>query len=394
MNSALRPADAIAVGTVGLRARRLRATLSALGIAIAIAALVAVLGVAESAKADLLAELGEQGNLLAVASGQTFDGNPTPLPATAPVMISRIPPVESVTAVGTIPDVTVRRTAAVPAVETGGISVLAAQPSLLGTLSARMLRGRYFDPVADHYPQVVLGASAAQTLGITRLTAATQVYLGGRYFTVVGIVDSVTIAPEIDSAALITFALADELFDLQDHPSRIYLRVDPDQVQTVASVLAFTAAPEEPQSVEVRRPSDLLLARIAAKNAFVALFLAVAAIALLVAGVGVANIMVISVLERRGEIGLRRALGARRRHIAAQFLLESTLLALAGGAAGIALGCLATVVAARIAGNPVAIPLPALVAGLGAALLVGALAGVYPAARASRLPPADALRAL
>ena len=388
----LRPADAVAVGTVGLRARRVRSTLSALGIALAVAALVAVLGIAESAKADLVAKLGQEGNLLAVASGQTFDGNPTPLPATAPTMISRIPPVRSVTAVGTIADATVRRTAAIPAIQTSGISVLAAQPSMPGTLSAHLLHGRFLDATAEHYPETVLGYAAARSLGIDTLDASTQVYLAGRYFTVIGVLAAVDPAPEIDTSALVSFGVADQLFDLRDRPTRIYLRADPDQVAAVAAVLAFTASPARPEAVQVRRPSDILLARIAAKDAFVTLFLGLGGIALVVAGVGIANIMVISVLERRGEIGLRRALGARRRDIATQFLLESALLAVLGGASGIGLGCLATAVAARTAGNPVTIPLSAPLAGLVAAILVGVLAGAYPAARAARLSPTDALR--
>jgi len=390
----LRAADAIAIGTAGVRARRVRSALSATGVAIAIAALVAVLGVAESSKADLLDQLGRQANLLAVASGQTFGGRPTPLPTTAPAMIRRIPPVRAVTAVGNIEGATVRRTAAVPAIQTGGISVLAAQPSLLDTLDAHLLHGRFLGPLAERYTEAVLGYAAARGLGIHTLDAATQVFLGGRYFAVVGVLAEVSVAPEIDTSALIGFGVANDLFDLQNRPTRIYLRVDPDHVAAVAAVLAFTASPAQPQAVEVRRPSDLLLARIAARNAFVGLFLALGAIALLVAGVGIANIMVISVLERRGEIGLRRALGARRRDVAAQFLLESALLASAGGALGTGLGCLAAVVTAHMRGNPVAIPLPAPVAGLGAALLVGALAGAYPALRAARLPPADALRTL
>jgi putative ABC transport system permease protein len=390
----LRAADAVAIGTVGLRARRVRSTLSATGVAIAIAALVAVLAVAESSKADLLDQLGRQANLLAVASGQTFGGHPTPLPATAPAMIRRIPPVRAVTAVGNVEGATVRRTAAIPAIQTGGISVLAAQPSLLDTLDAHMLHGRFLGPLAERYPETVLGFAAARSLGVDRLDASTQVFLGGRYFAVVGVLAEVPIAPEIDTSALIGFGVADLLFDLQGRPTRIYLRVNPDQVAAVAAVLPFTASPAQPQAMEVRRPSDLLLARIAARNAFVGLFLALGGIALLVAGVGIANVMVISVLERRREIGLRRALGARRRDVAAQFLLESALLAGVGGALGIGLGCLAAVVTAHLTGNPVAIPLPAPLAGLGAALLVGALAGVYPALRAARLPPADALRTL
>jgi putative ABC transport system permease protein len=392
--SRLRLADAVGVGTVGLRARRLRAALSMLGIAIAVAALVAVLGIAESSKAELLTELGEQGNLLAVASGKTFDGRPTPLPLTAETMIQRIPPVRSVAAVGNIPGATVRRTAAIPEVNTGGINVMAARASLPGTLSARLLRGRFLDAVGEHYPQTVLGSAAARTLGISRLDAATQVYLGDRYFVVVGVLQPVPVAPEIDNAALISFGVADELFALADQPTRIYLRVDPDQVAAVAGVLSRTASPGEPGAVQVRRPSDILLARIAAKDTFVGLFLGLGGIALLIGGVGIANIMVISVLERRGEIGLRRALGARRRDVAAQFMLESALLATVGGALGVGLGFLATAVAARLAGNPFAMPPTAAPAGLAAAMLVGALAGCYPALRAARLPPADALRTL
>jgi putative ABC transport system permease protein len=371
-----------------------RSALSALGIAIAIAAVVAVLGIAESAKADLITQLGEQGNLLTVASGQSVNGREVPLPVTAEPMIARIPPVRTVTAVGSVRDVTVRRSAAIPAAQTGGMNVLAAQPSLPAAVSARPLLGRYLDPAADRYPLTVLGHEAARILGIGSLATPTQVYLGERYFTVVGVLAPVAVAPELDVAALISFRNAEEMFGRTGGPSRIYLRADPDQVAAVASVLTATTVPDGEQDVQVRRPSDLLVARIAAKGTFVGLFLGLGSIALLIAGVGIANIMVISVLERRGEIGLRRALGARRRHVAAQFLLESTLLAAIGGVLGIALGVLATAVAARLGGDPVAIPPAGLAAGLGAALLVGALAGLYPAARAARLSPAEALRTL
>jgi putative ABC transport system permease protein len=394
MAARLRLPDAITLAVAGLRARRVRSALSALGIALGVAALVAVLGVAQSAKADLLTQLGEQGNLLTVASAESVNGRGIPLPLTAEPMIARIPPVRTVTSVTALENITVRRSRAIPAAQTGGMNVLAARGSLPATLSSHTVLGHFLDATAEHYPVTVLGFEAAKILGISALDPPAQVLLGEHYFTVTGVLAPVTVAPEIDLAALISFGQAAEVFGRTAAPSRIYLRADPDQVAAVAAVLTATTAPDGRNDVQVRRPSDLLVARIAAKGAFVGLFLGLGAIALLIAGVGIANIMVISVLERRGEIGLRRALGARRRHVAVQFLLESTLLAAIGGVLGVGLGVLATAIAAGTAGNPVAVPASAPAAGLGAAVLIGALAGLYPAARAARLSPVDALRSL
>jgi putative ABC transport system permease protein len=390
----LRLIDGLTLGAIGLRARRIRSAMSALGVAIAVAALVSVLGITASSTSDLLAQLGEEGNLLTLAAGQTFDGDPTPLPLTAEAMVRRIPPVRSVASVGAVVGATVRRSPLIPNAQTSGISVLAAEPSLVSTMSIRMLTGRFLDAASGHYPMTVLGRSAAQNLGITRSSPTTLVYLDNHYFTVIGVLAPVATAPEIDNAALIGFPVAGDLFGLEHRPTRIYLRADPDQVAQVAAVLPFTASPFEPEAVSVRRPSDVLVARVEAKTASVLLFLGLAVVALLVGGVGIGNIMVISVLERRGEIGLRRALGARGRHIAGQFLLESALVSTLGGVAGIGLGCLVTVVVANSSGNTVAIPLTAVWAGLGAAIGIGILAGVYPAARAARIPPWEALRSL
>jgi putative ABC transport system permease protein len=392
LRSALRTPDALRVGVSGLRARRVRSALSALGIAVAIAALVAVLGIAASAKADLLAQLGAEGNLLTLAAGQTFAGNPSPLPPTAEAMIGEIGPVREVTAVADLPNATVRRSAAIPPINTAGITVLAAQPSLPHALSAELLTGHFLNAIADRYPEVVLGYQAASNLGIAVLTPTTQVYIAGRYFIVSGILAPVPVAPEIDDAALVSFPVARSSLGLAAGPTRIYLRTDPDQVAAVAAVLPFTASPQQPEAVEVRRPSDILIARIAAKTAFVGLFLALGAVALLVGAVGIANIMVIAVLERRGEIGVRRALGARGHHIAIQFLMEAAALAAIGGALGIGLGALATAVAAKIGHNPTTLPAYVVIAGLGVAIAIGILAGVYPAIRAARLAPAIALR--
>jgi putative ABC transport system permease protein len=389
----MRAADLVSNGLLGLRARKLRAALSALGIAIGIAAGVAVLGISASSKANLLSQLGVEGNLLTVGAGQGLDGTPASLPLTAEPMIAHIPPVESVTAVGYVPNVTVLRTAAIPAVDSGGISVLAAQPGLLATLGGTVAHGTFLNAATERYPAVVLGAVAARTLGINQVHPGTQVYLSGQYFTVIGILSPVPLAPEVDEAALIGFPVANSLLGLGGHPTELYLRTLPDQVQQVAQVLSFTANPAQPEAVQVSRPSAVLAARAATRSAFTGLFLALGAVAAGVGGIGIANIMVISVLERRGEIGLRRALGATRWHVGAQFLTESMLLSVLGGAVGALLGVLATAGYARGYGQLTVVPAVAIAGGLGVAIGIGAVAGVYPALKAARLAPAEALRA-
>ncbi|HEY3185224.1 MAG TPA: ABC transporter permease [Gaiellaceae bacterium] len=391
--SRLLAADVVSVGSMGLRTRRLRAALSALGIAIGIASMVAVLAISDSSKAGLIATLDRLGtNLLTLAPGQSFFGDEATLPLSAPSMLRRLAAVEQVASVESVDAATVRRSPYVPKEQTSGVGVTAADPGLLRTLGGSLADGTFLNAATARRPVVVLGADAARALGITRARPGTLVYLGGEWFAVAGILEPLTLAPELDRAALIGFAIAKRLFGTDGHPSTVYLRADPDRLSDVRGVLGAQANPEHPEQVQVSRPSDALAARAAAKTAFTALFLGLGAVALLVGGVGIANVMVISVLERRSEIGLRRALGATQAHVRVQFLAESLALSAVGGAVGVVGGLGVSTAYASSRGWPVSLPPAVAAAGLGAALGIGAVAGLYPAMRAARLSPTEALR--
>jgi len=388
------PGDLIGLGLLGVRTRKARAALSALGIAIGIAAMVAVLAISESSKADLLSSLDRLGtNLLTVAPGQSIFGEAAALPDQAPAMVGRIGPVEAVSTTGAV-DASVFRSELIPTTETKGLTTLAADPSLPATVGATLADGVFLDAASARYPAVVLGSTAARRLGIARAGGGVQVVIGGRRFTVVGILDPVTLTPALDTAALVGFEAARRYLDDEGDVSSLYVRSDPEDVDDVQSVLALTASPEHPDEVDVSRPSDAIEARAAAKSAFTSLFLGLGAVALLVGGVGIANVMVISVLERRSEIGLRRALGATRRHLGIQFLTESLLLSLAGGIAGVALGAAVAGAYASSRGWEVVVPSAVMLGGVLAAAAVGAVAGLYPALRAARLAPVEALRSV
>jgi putative ABC transport system permease protein len=385
-------ADIVRVGGAGLRTRPARVFLSALGIAIGIAAMIAVVGISSSSRADLNRQLSTLGtNLLRVTPGQTLFGEDAHLPDDAIGMIDRIPPVESVTATAAVPDTHVYRSDKIPAAQSGGIGVVTARTDLLGTVGAEVASGAWLNDATAQYPAVVLGASAADRLGVGAAGPDTQVWLGGRWFTVVGVLAPVPLAPELDTSAMIGWPVAEAHLDFDGYPTTIYTRTREDAVESVQAVLAATANPENPEQVNVSRPSDALTAKRAADQTLNGLLLGLGAVALLVGGVGVANTMVISVLERRPEIGLRRSLGATRGQIRVQFLVESQLLSALGGLGGVLLGVAVTAGYAETQGWPMLIPPWATMGGIGATLIIGALAGLYPAVRASRVPPATAL---
>ncbi len=388
----LRPADLGRVASVGLRTRKLRAGLSALGIAIGVAAIVAVLGLSSSSQAGLLAEIDRLGtNLLTVTNGQDLQGKTAELAKAAPGMISRVGPVSTVEETGTISDVHAYRSPLIPSINTNALSVQAASLGLPSAVTTTVAHGRYLNAATATEPVAVLGAAAAERLGVTRVYPGERIWVGGQWFSLAGILEPATLAPEVDTAVLVGFPAAEKYLGFDGHPSTIYVRSATDQVAAVQSVLAATANPEAPNEVSVSRPSDALVARAKAKSALNGLFLGLGAVSLLVGAVGVANIMVISVLERRSEIGLRRALGATKGHIRTQFLSEAMLLAVIGGLIGIAAGAGATAVYATAKHWAVIIPTLAWTGGLAAAILIGAIAGLLPALRAARMSPTQAL---
>jgi len=384
--------DRLRLGARGLTVRKGRTALSALGVAIGITALVGVLGLSESSRADLQAQLDALGtNLLTVAPGQGLLGDDATLPDESVAMIARVPTVESAAAVRQV-DATVRRNDRVPTSETSGIEVVAADLDLPATVAATVREGRWLDAATARYPAVVLGSTAARRLAVGPLDGGVDVWIDGRPWTVVGILDPVVLASELDEAAIVGTPVADALFDGDLPPSGVYVRVDPDQVAATRTVLGRTANPAAPEEVRVSRPSDALAAQDAATRSFTLLALGLGSVALLVGGVGIANVMVVSVLERRREIGVRRALGATRGSIGGQFLVESVLLSLLGGLAGALLGVALTWAFAAVQGWALIVPWRPVGAGLACSLVIGSLVGLYPAMRAARVPPTEALR--
>jgi putative ABC transport system permease protein len=390
--SRLHPGDLLRVGSVGLLSRKLRASLSALGIAIGIAAMVGVLGISESSRTQLLSSLDRLGtNLLTVQTSSGIGGGPASLPVSSELMLRRIGPVQQLATVTPV-DTTVRRTDFIPTAQTQGITVGAADVGLLSILAGSVNQGRWLDEVNSTLPVAVLGSVAAQRLGITDVSVGARVRLSDQWVSVIGILKPLELAQDVDRQVLIGRSFARENLGTDDAPGTVYLRADPTAIADVRAVAAATANPAHPDQVATSRPSDAIAARAAASNAFTGLFLGLGAVALLVGGVGIANVMVISVLERRSEIGLRRALGATRRHVSVQFLAEALLLSAVGGVAGVALGAAVTASYDLYQGWRIVVPLVAVGGGFGAAIIIGAIAGLYPATRAARLSPTDALR--
>jgi putative ABC transport system permease protein len=391
----LAPRDLLGLGLLGLRTRKMRAALSALGISIGIATMIIVTGIPASGQAALQQELAALGtNMLQVMPVPNADP-PVLLPEESVAMVARIGPVQVVSAAANTHTL-VRRSDRTDPSDGAGLTVLAAKLDLLRAINARVGAGSWLTPATEKFPTVVLGSVAAARLGFAALPAdgtGAQVIIGDRWFTVVGILDTTPLSPEIDRSVFVGWDVARAELGFDGHPTVLYVQAQESAIEAVRGVLPPTVHPERPGDVVVTRPSDALAAKRATESTFSVLFLGLAAVALLVGGIGVANTMVISVLERRAEIGLRRALGCNRGQIRGQFLTESIVLSARGGCAGSPLGLLVTAGYAAYQGWPTVVPLSSTLAGLGGAVLVGMIAGVYPSVRASRLTPTAALAA-
>ena len=353
----LRTRDLFFVALYGVRARKGRATLTSIGIGIGIAAIVAVSGISASGRADLLSTLESLGTNLVKASPQAgFFGTQEDLPKGVLGMVERIGPVEEVTST-TQTDLLVRRSNFISEFEGGGISTIITSAELLDVIGGNLVEGRFITPGLSNIPVTVLG--------------------------------SVT---DLDRSVFIGYGVAKTLFDIDEEPTTIYLRANPTFIEDVVEVLAPSMNPENPDQVEVTRPSDALEAQQAAEEAFTNLLLGLGSVALLVGGVAIANVMVMSVLERRMEIGVRRSIGATRREIRYQFLLESIVLSGIGGLVGVGLGTFITLAYTNYTDIVFSIPIWQILGAVFLALLIGAISGVYPAIKASKIQPAEAVR--
>lgn len=384
--------DIFKVSVSGLRTRKLRSALSALGITIGIAAVVGVLGLSASGNADLIRELDSLGtNLLTIEAGQGFGAEEASLPDGAAAMLRRITPVYEVSSVTRISG-QVFRNNLIEDGRTKGITIIASDLNLLQSQRGSMQNGYFLNELNSTYPVVVLGSVAAERLGIQDTTDSKLLWIGQEWFSLIGIMNPLPLAADLDRAAIIGYGAAEEYFGHDGQVDTIYVRAYPEHVEDVRSVMPATVNPENPEEVQVSRASDVLEARAVANSTFTNLFMGLGAVALLVGGIGIANVMVIAVIERRSEIGLRRAIGATKLHIGVQFITESLLLACVGGAMGIIVGMIVTAVYASTQGWYIVIPQSAIYIGIGSSVLIGGVAGFYPAMRAANMSPTEALR--
>jgi putative ABC transport system permease protein len=403
--------DLVDEALAGVAARPARLALTTLGTVLGVAALVGTVGLAQTAGGQIAGRFDAVTMTEVVVAPRDPSASPGggaqgDTPSTGPVAAlpwdaeARLGRLAGVVASGTysrlnVGDVRVRT---VPVVDPSGAAehtmpVAAASPGLLATLNGEVVTGRFFDEGHDQRadPVAVLGAHAADRLDINRVDVQPTVFIGDRAFTVIGIIDDVSRRTELLDSVLIPNGTAVALYELPS-PDEVRIRTEVGAAQQVGAQAPVALAPNAPEGMEARVPPSPAHVKADVASDVNALFLLLGAVALVVGALGIANVTLLSVLERVGEIGLRRSLGATRRHVAAQFLTESVTIGFLGGMVGAATGVLLTVgVSIARDWTPV---LDLHLAG-GAPLLgavIGLIAGTYPAWKASAVQPIAALR--
>jgi putative ABC transport system permease protein len=395
--------DLAAEAVAGLAQRPGRSVMTMLGTVLGIGAFVAILGFTATAQG----QIGKQFSILSATQVSVADagppaGGPISFPANADMLARHI---RGVTAAGVYWQVSGNapglQISAQPrpgtsAAESGvGLQVTAADPGALSAMGAEVRTGRLYDRFAEQRaePVAVLGALAAQRLGISQLTGYPAVFVSGVPYTVIGIASGFTRAPGQQLAVIVPASTALARYG-QPEQARASMLVTTrlGAAQVVARQIAVALRPDDPGLFQVSAPADPTMLQNSVSSTVNGLFLVLAAVSLLIGAIGIVNTTLVAVLERTAEIGLRRALGARRRHIAAQFLAESLALGTMGGLIGTAMAVLAVLAAAIIRHQTAVIPPWAAFPAPAAGSLTGLLAGAYPAIRASRLEPVAALQ--
>lgn len=394
--------DLFSEAVAGMFARPGRTVLTVLGTVLGIGALVATLGVAKTAGNQIVGRFDElAATSVVVTNEQGFFGGQGPRVALPPDAEERLLRLNGVTAAGSLGSVDVGdalvRSVPIPdplAQTEFQMSVYAASPGLLDAVRGNLRTGRWFDTGHSERADrvVILGPGAAQRLNVTRVDQQPVVFVGDDALVVIGILDTVQRQPELLNGLIVPEGTARALYEYES-ASTVQIDVEIGAASLIAEQAAIALAPNEPGLLLVQKPPEPADLRREVESDVNALFLVLGGVALLVGAIGIANVTLVSVLERVGEIGLRRALGAARRHIAAQFLVESTAMGLFGGVIGASLGVLVVVaISASRTWTPVLDPWVPLAAPLIGAV-TGLLAGLYPALRAARLEPVEALRA-
>ena len=386
-------AETIAEAFANLAAHRQRSLLALLGIVIGSASIVAMLTIGHMAQRETLKLFSHMGvDMLSIhaqpAGDQTaridrrlIDG----LPGRVPAVLTGAPFASD-------------RTAVTSGAMTADLGVAAVTPALARIVTLRMDRGRFIGPVDDDSLVAVVGAEAAEKLSApgAPLTLGSRVRVKGYVFTVIGVLAPVpftALDPTDFNSAILTPLTAARRILASPDPDTALLRLRPGADAKASGEQAAADLANPTATFQVQSARELIAGMNAQKAIHASLLTAIGAISLLVGGIGVMNVMLMGVMERRREIGLRAAIGATPGDLRIMFLVEAAALAFTGGLIGLMVGLVAAFITAEGSGWTFSLPLYVIPLGPGVAALVGVAFGLYPAITASRLDPIEALRA-